>query len=178
MRYGYARVSTEEQDLTIQIEALKNHVDDVRTEKQSGTSLSNRSELNILLEFLREGDTLVVTRIDRLARSISDLQKIVETLKTKNVALQATEQPIDTSTAAGKAFLDMLGVFAEFETNLRRERQMEGIAKAKAAGKYKGRKKSIDEHAVRLLSENGMGPTAIAKELGIGRASVYRLLKK
>ena len=178
MRYGYARVSTEDQDLTIQIEALENHVDDVRTEKQSGTSLANRSELNILLEFMREGDTLVVTRIDRLARSIADLQKIVEVLKSKGIALQATEQPIDTSSAAGKAFLDMLGVFAEFETNLRRERQMEGIAKAKTAGKYKGRRKSIDENVVRSLHQEGIGATAIAKELGIGRASVYRVLKK
>lgn len=84
--------------------------------------------------FLREGDELVVTRIDRLARSIGDLQDIVRKLRAKGVALRATEQPIDTSTAAGKCFLDMLGVFAEFETNLRKERQLEGIAKAKAAG--------------------------------------------
>ena len=86
----------------------------------------------------------MVTRIDRLARSIGDLQDIVRALKAKGVALKATEQPIDTGTAAGKAFLDMLGVFAEFETNLRKERQMEGIAKAKAEGVYKGRKPSID----------------------------------
>src|SRR5690606_30423839 len=99
------------------------------------------------LEFIREGDTLVVTRIDRLARSIGDLQQIVVQLAARGAKLQATEQPIDTSTAAGKAFLDMLGVFAEFETNLRRERQMEGIAKAKAAGAYKGRKPSIDPAA-------------------------------
>jgi DNA invertase Pin-like site-specific DNA recombinase len=87
---------------------------------------------------------LVVTRIDRLARSIADLQDIMRTLKGRGAALRATEQPIDTATAAGKCFLDMLGVFAEFETNLRRERQFEGIAKAKAAGIYKGRKPSID----------------------------------
>ena len=90
--------------------------------------------------------------------------------------MKATEQPIDTSTAAGKCFLDMLGVFAEFETNLRRERQMEGIAKAKAAGVYKGRKPSIDPAEVRKLREDGLGPSAIAKHLGIGRASVYRVL--
>jgi DNA invertase Pin-like site-specific DNA recombinase len=93
------------------------------------------------------------------------------------VTLQAAEQPIDTSSAAGKAFLDMLGVFAEFETNLRRERQMEGIAKAKAAGKYKGRKKSIDKDTVLSFHQSGMGASAIARELGIGRASVYRVLK-
>ena len=86
--------------------------------------------------------TLVVTRIDRLARSIGDLQDIARELKRKGAFLRAADQPIDTSTAAGKAFLDMLGVFAEFETNLRKERQLEGIAKAKAAGVYKGRKPS------------------------------------
>ena len=97
-------------------------------------------------------------------------------MKAKSAALRATEQPIDTSTAAGKAFLDMLGVFAEFETNLRRERQMEGIAKAKAAGVYKGRKPSIDPGAVKKLRDDGLGPAAIAKRLKIGRASVYRVL--
>src|SRR5690606_22848981 len=99
----------------------------VRSEKQSGTTTEKRRELAILLDFMRAGDELVVTRIDRLARSVADLQAIVASLRAKGVALKATEQPIDTSTAAGKAFLDMLGVFAEFETNLRRERQMEGI---------------------------------------------------
>jgi DNA invertase Pin-like site-specific DNA recombinase len=94
----------------------------------------------------------------------------------KGIALRATEQPIDMGTAAGKAFLDMLGVFAEFETNLRKERQMEGIAKAKAAGVYKGRKPSIDRAQVRELQASGLGPTEIAKRLGIGRASVYRVM--
>ena len=107
---------------------------------------------------------------------MGDLQDIVRSLKAKGAALRATEQPIDTATAAGKAFLDMLGVFAEFETNLRRERQMEGIAKAKAAGVYRGRKPSIDAGRVRALREGGLGPAAIARRLGIGRASVYRLL--
>ncbi len=118
----------------------------------------------------------MVTRIDRLARSIADLQDIVRTLRTKGVTLKATEQPIDTSTAAGKAFLDMLGVFAEFETNLRRERQMEGIARAKAAGIYRGRKPIIDADQVRRLAGDGLGATQIARQLGIGRASVYRIL--
>ena len=124
-KYGYARVSSSDQDLTLQVESLKsNGCDAVRQEKVSGTSTNGRAELNILLDFLREGDELVVTRIDRLARSIRDLQNIVHDLKGKGVALKATEQPIDTTTSAGKAFLDMLGVFAEFETNLRRERQL------------------------------------------------------
>jgi DNA invertase Pin-like site-specific DNA recombinase len=95
------------------------------------------------LDFVQAGDVLTVTRIDRLARSIGDLQDIVRELRAKGVALKATEQPIDTTTAAGKAFLDMLGVFAEFETNLRKERQLEGIAAAKARGVYKGRPPSI-----------------------------------
>ncbi len=98
-------------------------------------------------------------------------------LKGRGVTLRATEQPVDTSTAAGKAFLDMLGVFAEFETNLRRERQLEGIALAKARGIYRGRKPSIDKVEIRRLREqDGFGPTAIARQLGIGRASVYRAL--
>jgi DNA invertase Pin-like site-specific DNA recombinase len=96
--------------------------------------------------------------------------------RAKGVSLKATEQPIDTSTAAGKCFLDMLGVFAEFETNLRRERQLEGIAKAKAAGVYKGRPASIDAAKVRQMRAKGMGASEIAKALKIGRASVYRAL--
>jgi DNA invertase Pin-like site-specific DNA recombinase len=120
-----------------------------------------------LLEFIRKGDVLMVTRIDRLARSIGDLQDIVRALKGKGATLRATEQPIDTSAAAGKCFLDMLGVFAEFETNLRRERQLEGIAKAKATGVYKGRPASIDPDKVRRLKGEGMGPSAIAKQLKI-----------
>jgi len=149
----------------------------IRAEKKSGTSRDGRSELDILLQFLRSGDALVVTRIDRLARSLKDLQDIVHELKAKGVTLKAIEQPIDTSTAAGKAFFDMLGVFAEFETSLRRERQMEGIAAAKARGVYKGRKPRIDPQEVRrLYVEEGISPTAIARQLGIARSSVYRFL--
>lgn len=175
--YGYARVSTNEQDLTIQREVLlKAGCELVREEKRSGTTVEGREELDTLMSFMRAGDTLMITRIDRLARSIGDLQDIVRKLKAKGVALKATEQPIDTTSAAGKAFLDMLGVFAEFETNLRKERQMEGIAKAKAAGVYTGRKPSIDVARVQAMHNEGHGATAIAKALGIGRASVYRML--
>ena len=123
----------------------------IREEKVSGTSTKGRTELATILDFITAGDTLVVTRIDRLARSIGDLQDIVRTLKAKGADLKATEQPIDTSTAAGKAFLDMLGVFAEFETNLRRERQLEGIAKAKAEGVYKGGTRRLDRETVRAM---------------------------
>jgi DNA invertase Pin-like site-specific DNA recombinase len=128
------------------------------------------------MAFLRSGDTLCVTRIDRLARSMRDLQNLVHELKAMGVHLRATEQPIDTSTAAGKAFLDMLGVFAEFETNLRKERQLEGIAAAKVAGVYKGRPVSIEGAKVQALRDGGMRPATIARELGIARSSVYRYL--
>src|SRR6201997_1915720 len=137
---GYARVSTSDQNLEIQEAALKAAgCGVIRAEKRSGTSTAGRTELQTVLDFLRTGDVLMVTRIDRLARSIGDLQDIVRALRAKGASLRATEQPIDTSTAAGKCFLDMLGVFAEFETNLRKEPQLEGIAKAKIAGVYKGR---------------------------------------
>jgi DNA invertase Pin-like site-specific DNA recombinase len=157
--YGYARVSTNDQDFTLQEQALRAAgCEVIRAEKVTGTSRTDRTELQVLLDFLRRGDTLVVTRIDRLARSIKDLQDIVYTLKEQGVTLKAIEQPIDTRSAAGKAFLDMLGVFAEFETNLRRERQIEGIAAAKSRGVYRGRKPSV------------------ARRLGVGRATVYRAL--
>ncbi len=178
--YGYARVSILDQNLGIQRTALKAAgCDVIRAEKASGTRCDGRTELQVLLDFLRPGDALVITRIDRLARSLKDLQDIVHELKERRVALRATEQPIDTGTAAGKAFLDMLGVFAEFETNLRKERQAEGIAAAKARGVYKGRKPKIDSAVVhKLRYEEKLGPADIARRLGIGRASVYRVLGK
>src|SRR6516225_4955117 len=177
--YGYARVSTVDQDCTLQEHALRAAgCEVIRAEKVSATRREGRTELALLLEFLRRGDTLVVTRVDRLARSIKDLQDIVYLLKERGVTLRATEQPINTQSATGKAFLDMLGVFAEFETNLRRERQLEGIAKAKEAGVYagKGRKPSIDRAKLLELKAAGKNPTEIAKEMGINRVSVYRLL--
>ena len=176
--YGYARVSTTDQDLELQYEALeKAGCRVIRAEKVSGTSVQGRAELRILLDFIRPGDELVVTRVDRLARSMGDLQDIIRELKSKKATLRATEQPIETSTPAGKAFLDMLGVFAEFETNLRRERQMEGIAKAKARGVYRGRKASIDPARVHRLIADGIRPSEIARQLGISRTSVWRLTR-
>lgn len=175
--YGYARVSTTDQDLTIQETALRAAgCSVVRAEKATGARLDGRAELRTVLDFMRKGDTLVVTRIDRLARSIGDLATIVREIEGKGAALKATEQAIDTSTAAGKAFLGMLGVFAEFETNIRKERQLEGIAKAKAEGVYQGRKPSIDPSELRQLRSQGLGATEIARRTGIARASVYRLL--
>jgi len=130
----------------------------------------------MVLEFLGKVDVLMVTRIDRLARNIGDLQDIVRNVNARGASLKATKRPIDTSTAAGKCFLDMLSVFAEFETNLRKERQLEGIAKAKQAGIYKGRPASIDATQVRQLKAQGICPAKISETLGIGRASVYRAL--
>ena len=119
-RIGYARTSTVDQNLDAQIAALTTAgCGMVRREQKSGASLEDRAELKTILDFIHPGETLVVTRIDRLARSMRDLQVIVARLKEKGAHLAATEQPVDTSTAAGKAFFDMLGVFAEFETNLR-----------------------------------------------------------
>jgi DNA invertase Pin-like site-specific DNA recombinase len=177
--YGYARVSSSDQSLDVQQAALKAAgCTVIRSEKKSGTTTDGRTELQTLIDFAHRGDAIIVTRIDRLARSIADLAGIVRALETKGVALKATEQPIDTSTAAGRAFLQMLGVFAEFETAIRRERQLEGIAKAKEAGVYKGRPQSIDANKVLALKADGLGASAIAKRLGIGRASVYRMLRE
>jgi DNA invertase Pin-like site-specific DNA recombinase len=175
---GYARVSTTDQDLSIQEAALRAAgCEAISAEKRSGTTTQGRDELRIVLDFLRPGDVLMVTRIDRLARSIGDLQDIVRTVRARGASLKATEQPIDTGTAAGKCFLDMFGVFAEFETNLRRQPWPWRCPQADAHGVYRGRKPSIEPAQVREMKAQGLGATEIAKALGIGRASVYRLLE-
>lgn len=177
---GYARVSTIDQNLDIQLDSLKcAGCKKIFSEKKSGTSKKDRTALDECMEYIREGDTLVVTRIDRLTRSILDLQTLLHYLKEKAIHLKALEQPVDTSNASGKFFLDMLGVFAEFETNLRRERQLEGIERAKREGKYKGRKptaRSKTDDVMELINQ-GFTRTAIAKKLNMGIASVYRILK-
>jgi len=177
--YGYARVSTLDQDTTIQEDALKKAgCDIIRAEKVSGTSRKGRSELQTILDFMRPNDTLVVTRIDRLARSISDLQNIINEIKEKGGFLRCVEQPVDTTTAAGKAFLDMLGVFAEFETNLRKERQREGIERAKKEGKFKGRKPVSPSVKKRVLdmSKEDKKVTEISSELDIAVSTVYKII--
>lgn len=177
---GYARVSTLDQTTTVQREQLEAAgCNRIYEENASGTSRKGRTELATVLDMVRKGDTIVVTRVDRLARSLKDLQDIVHDLKERGVHLKATEQPIDTSTPAGKAFLDMLGVFAEFETNLRRERQLEGIAKAKAKGVYKGGAKLSDTKKAEIskLSGESIGATEISRRLGVARATVYNVLK-
>ena len=147
-RIGYARASTVDQNLGAKIPALTAaRCGIVRREQRSGTTLEGRPELKTILDFIHPGETLVVTRIDRLAHSMQDLQVIVARLKERGAHLAATEQPVDTSTAAGKAFFDMLGVFAEFETNLRRKRQAErdqgshaqrGLSTAPTENRYSG----------------------------------------
>ena len=179
MKVSYSRVSSSGQSLEIQLDALKKFGCEKHfQEKVSGTSTQGRSQLKECLDFVREGDELVITRIDRLARSVLDLQLIVKELTDKGVTLTATEQPISTKDATSKCFLDMLGVFAELETNLRKERQIEGIARAKEKGVYKGRRSKIDVDQIKTLKAEGLGATAIAKQLNIHRDSVYRLLKE
>lgn len=175
---GYA-VSTIGQDLLIQKARLRAAgCNIIRVEKRSGATTASRRQLRIILELLHNDDVLMVTGIDRLARSICDLKDILRTIKARGAYLKVTEQPIDTSTADGKAFLDTLELFAEFETSLRKERQLEVIAKAKAEGRYKGRPTSIDVSKVYELKAQGKGVTDIAKEMKIARTSVYRALKE
>lgn len=177
MLVGYARVSSAGQSLEVQTDALRAAgCEKLFTEKESGTSTDSRKALADALEFIREGDSFVVTRIDRLARSVSDLETIVAKVKAKGAFLKAVDQPIDTSSPAGIAFLQMLGVFAQFETAIRKERQMEGIAKAKSDGRYKGRKPTVSVEQVKAMKAEGVRPVDIASKLGIARASVYRAL--
>ena len=179
MKVSYIRVSSQQQSLEVQRESvMKYGVDKIFEEKVSGTSTDKREQLKQCLEFVREGDELVITRIDRLARSVLDLQLIVKQLMDKGVTLTSTEQPISTKDATSKCFLDMLGVFAELETNIRKERQMEGIELAKRKGVYKGGTQRIDVEEIKRLKSEGLGVTKIAKLMGIHRDSVYRLLKK
>ena len=174
-RIGYARTSTVDQNLDAQVQALTAAgCGIVRQEQRSGTTLEGRPELKIILDFIHPGETLVVTRIDRLARSMQDLQVIVARLKERGAHLAATEQPVDTSTAAGKAFFDMLEVFAEFETNLRRERQAEGIKAATRKGVYRGRPPKIDIGAIQARLDAGISPTEVGREMGVSRGTVYK----
>ena len=175
---GYGRVSTNDQSLDIQHMALAEAgCEKLFSEKVSGRSACGREQLALAVDFVREGDTLVVTRLDRLARSVGDLHRIIETLAAKKVAFRCLNQPgVDTDTSTGRLMLAMLGAVAAFENDIRRERQMEGVMKAKAEGKYRGRPASIDPARVKELRDTGMGAVQIAKAMNIGRASVYRAL--
>lgn len=176
---GYARVSSVGQSLEVQDAALvEAGCEKVFAEKRSGTTQEGREELRRALEYVREGDTFVVTRIDRLARSVTDLHRIIGDLASKGVGFRALQQgEFDTTTVHGKLFLTILGGFAEFEAGIRRERQQEGIEKAKVEGRYKGRPVTVDKAAIRRLHTEGMKPMHIAQRLGIARSTVYEALK-
>ena len=176
MKVGYARVSSVGQNLESQLIALKDYgCEKIFQEKVSGTSTKGREQFKEMMNFVRENDECVVTRLDRCSRSVLDMQLIMKELDEKKVSFTATEQSINTGTPEGKCFLNMLSVFSEFETNLRRERQMDGIKANK--DKFKGRGQTIDVSKIKELKSKGLGATAIAKEMNIDRTSVYRLLK-
>jgi DNA invertase Pin-like site-specific DNA recombinase len=175
---GYARVSSVGQSLDIQTQQLSEAgCEKVFSEKKSGREALSRTELQACLDFVRAGDTLMVTRLDRLARSVGDLFVIIEKLASKGATFRCLQQSgVDTDSSTGRLMLAVLGAVAAFEADIRRERQMEGIAKAKAAGAYTGRKRTIDPEEVKGLRSSGVGPSEIAKQLRISRASVYRAL--
>lgn len=183
MLVGYARTSTLDQ-----IAGVEAQERDLRAagcerlflEQVSSVDLPGRIKLAEALEFLREGDTLVVTKLDRLARSVAHLLEVLERLTAKGASLRILGMGIDTATPTGKLMLTILGGVAEFERSIMLERQREGIAKAKAAGKYKGRQPTARAKAdeIRQLKAQGMGASEIARTLGIGRASVYRILSR
>ena len=147
------------------------------SEKKSGRRADDRPALNEALDFVRNGDTLIVTRLDRLARSTQDLHNLLAKLDAKGVGFRCLAQSgVDTTTSTGKLTLAILGAVAAFETDLRAERQAEGIAKAKAEGKYRGRSRSADYDKINKLHGQGIRPTEIASLLGVGRTTVYRAL--
>jgi DNA invertase Pin-like site-specific DNA recombinase len=178
---GYARTSTLDQ--TAGLEAQQRELTEAGCEKLfveqvSSVDVKAREKLAEALEFIREGDTIVVTKLDRIARSVAHLLEILEAIEAKGASLRILAMGIDTGTARGKLILTLLGGVAEFERSIMLERQREGIAKAKAEGKYKGRSPTAKAKAKEVLAmrADGVGATAIAKQLNIGRASVYRIL--
>ena len=180
MIIGYARTSTVEQEagLEAQVRDLTSiGCHKVFSEQVSATA-SQRPQLEAALLYVREGDTLVVTKPDRLARSVRDLLAIVESLKAKKVGLRVLSMGLDTTGAEGKLMLTVLGAVAEFERDIMLTRQREGIAKAKKDGRYKGRAPTVRAQAeqIRAMSAKGMKKAVIARELGVGVRSVFRLL--
>ena len=181
MLVGYARTSTLDQKAGLEgqeRELKAAGCDRLFIEQVSSVDVTARERLAEALSFVREGDTLIVTKLDRLARSVAHLLEILDTLTDRGAALRILNMGIDTSTPTGKLMLTVLGGVAEFEREIMLERQREGIAKAKAAGKYKGRKATARAKAEEVLKlhREGVGGTEIAKRLEIGRASVYRIL--
>lgn len=181
MVVGYGRTSTVEQ--VAGLDAQKRELQAAGCGKvfsEQVSSVAERSQLEAALDFLREGDTFVVTKLDRLARSMRDLIEIVGRIEKKGASLRILAMHLDTGTATGKLMLHVLGGVAEFERSLMLERQREGIAKAKAEGKYRGRAPTARAKAseVRRLLAEGVTPTEVAKTLGIGRSSVYRVAEE
>ena len=174
---GYKRVSTTDQNLDRQD---LGDVDKVFEEKMSGASAKDRPALTAMMDYCREGDTVVIWSIDRLARDLRDLQDIISTLNEKGVTIQFLSERLMFSAEADDAFaklqLQMMGAFAEFERNIIRKRQAEGIAKAKANGVYKGGKPRIDREKVYRLRDEGLSTYKIADQMGISRMSVHRIL--
>lgn len=176
--YGYARVSSLSQSTDVQVARLRAvGCDVVREEAVSGRSRAGRTELETVFAFIRPGDTLVVVKLDRLGRSTRDVLNLVHELESKGAALRVLEPEIDTSKPEGRIILTTLSMVAEMELTFIKERQRAGIEAAKAKGVYKGRKRSIDRDAVQRLRDEGVGATEIARRLGIGRASVYKVLR-
>ena len=179
MLVGYARTSTADQKagLEAQVAELKAaSVEELFVEQVS--SVQKRLEFEKALKFIRKGDTLVVTKLDRLARSIADLVKIIGTLEEKQATLRILAMNLDTNTPTGRLLLNLVGSVAQFEREIMLERQREGVAKAKAEGKYRGRKPTARAKSGEVIAKfkADQRPTDIAKSIGIGRASVYRIL--
>jgi DNA invertase Pin-like site-specific DNA recombinase len=178
MLIGYARTSTIEQHAGLEAQ-VRDLGDCEKVFQEQVSSVAKRQELDLAIDYLREGDTLVVTKLDRLARSTKHLMDIVDVLQVKGAHLSILNLGVDTSTPTGKLMLTMLGGVAEFEREIMLERQREGIAKAKAEGKYKGRQPTARAKAdeVLALKAQGLGPSKIARELGISRSSIHRILR-
>lgn len=181
MKIGYARTSTVEQEAGLGAQERDLHnagCEKIYKEQVSSVDATRREQLVAALDFVREGDTLVVTRLDRLARSTRHLMEIVEALEKKGTALRILNLGIDTGTPTGKLVLTVMGGIAEFEREVMLERQREGIAKAKAEGKYKGRAPTARARAseVRALAAEGVKKREIARRLEISERSVYRVL--
>jgi len=177
MRVGYRRVSTIDQNLDRQ---ELGDVEKVFEEKISGKD-KNRSALNELIQFVREGDVIVIYSIDRLARDLRDLQSIIQELNDKGATVEFVSERLTFSGADdpfSKLQLQMMGAFAEFERNIIKKRQAEGIAKAKQRGVYKGRQRKIDDARILELTAQGHSQNQVAELMGITRMSVYRCLKK
>jgi len=180
---GYARVSSVGQSLDVQLDKLKRAgCTRIYSEKRSGKQADGRPELQACLQFLREGDTVVISRLDRMARSVLDLAKIADLLKKKGVALRVVDQAIDTGTPEGKLMFSLLAGFAEFENDIRAERQADGIAKAKEKGVAFGRKRALTQEQCQrirtLREEEKFSVAQLAERFNVGIATVYRSLQE